>query len=90
MIKDYDKEGLKMVDITLYSKSLKTNWIKTYLNDSNHEKWKEFFELELGKYGGKSVFTGNLNKSDTRKTIPVQDPFVQEFLETYKNEVTIP
>ena len=39
-----------MVDITLLSKSLKTNWIKKYLIDSNHGKWKEFFELECGKY----------------------------------------
>ena len=38
-----------MVDIhvTLFNKSLKTNWIKTYLDDSNHGKWKEFLEFEL-------------------------------------------
>ena len=29
------------------------------------------------------MFIGNLNKSDTRKTIPVQDPFVQELLEIW-------
>ena len=72
-----------MVDITLFNKSLKTNWIKKYLDDCNHGKWKEFFELELRKYGRKSVFIGNLNKSDTRKTITVQDPFVQELLEIW-------
>ena len=83
MINDYDKGGLKMVDITLFNKSLKTNWIKKYLDDSNHGKWKEFFGLELRKYGGKSVFIGNLNKNDTRKTITVQDPFVQELLEIW-------
>ena len=49
MINDYDKGGLKMVDITLFNKSLKTNWIKKYL-DCNRGKWKEFFELELRKY----------------------------------------
>ena len=72
-----------MVDITLLSKSLKTNWIKKYYDDSNHGKWKEFFELECGKYGIKTVFTGNLNESDTQKTIPVQDPFLQELLEIW-------
>ena len=56
MINDYVKGGLKMVDITLFSKSQK------YLDDSNHRKWKEFFELERGKYGGK-LSIGNLNKS---------------------------
>ena len=64
MINDYDKGGLKMVDVTLFNKSLKTNWIKKILDDSNHGKWKEFFDLELRKYDGKPVFTGNLNKSD--------------------------
>ena len=34
-----------MVDITLFNKSLKTSWIKKYLDDFNHGKWKEFFEL---------------------------------------------
>ena len=50
MINDYDKRSLKMVDITLFNKSLKTNWIKKYLDDSDHGKWKEFFKLELRKY----------------------------------------
>ena len=30
-----------------------------------------------------SLVIGNLNKSDTRKTITVQDPFVQELLEIW-------
>ena len=70
-----------MVDIALFTKSLKTSWIKKYLDDSNRGKWKDFFELELKKYGGKLVFTCNLNKLDTSNLISVQDPFLQEILE---------
>ena len=65
MINDYKNGGLKMVDIASFTKSLKTAWIKKYLDDSNRGKWKDFFELELRKYGGKLVFTCNL-----RATIP--------------------
>jgi hypothetical protein len=83
MINDYKNGGLKMVDIASFTKSLKTAWIKKYLDDSNHGKWKDFFELELRKYGGKLVFTCNLNKLDTSKLISVQDPFLQEILEIW-------
>ena len=79
MINDYKSGGLKMVDIASFTKSLKTVCFKKYLDDSNREKWKHFFELELRKYGGKLVFTSNLNKLDTSKLISVQDPFLQEF-----------
>ena len=73
-----------MVDIASFTKSLKTAWIKKYLDDSNRGKWKDFFELEnIRKYGGKLVFTCNLNKVDTSNLISVQDPFLQEILEIW-------
>ena len=84
IISEYEKGGLKMVDIATFNKSLKTTWIKKYLDGSNHGKWKEFFDFELRKYaGGKLVFNGNLNKRDTLKTIPVQNTFLQELLEIW-------
>ena len=63
--------------------SLKTVWIKKYLDDSNRGKWKYFFEVELKKYGGKLVFTCNLHKCDISKSISVQDPFLQEIIEIW-------
>ena len=82
MINDYESGGLKMIDIS-FNKSLKTTWIKKYLDESNQGKWKGFFELELGKYGGSLVFTGNLNRHDTLKTISVKDPFLQEIVQIW-------
>ena len=38
MINDYDKGGLKMIDIESFNKSLKLKWIQGYLNDDNHAK----------------------------------------------------
>ena len=59
VINDYDKGGLKMIDISLFNKSLKTVWISKYFDDSNHGKRKEFVDLELGKYGGNLIFKAN-------------------------------
>ena len=72
-----------MVDIASFTKSLKTVWIKKYLDDCNRGEWKDVFELELRKYGGKLVFTCNLNKLATSKLISVQDPFLLEILEIW-------
>ena len=42
MISDYEQGGLKMVDIKIFSKALKSTWIKKYLDQNNHAKWKLF------------------------------------------------
>ena len=62
MINDYSEYGLKMIHITSFNKSLKAIRIKKYVDAENCSKWKVFFNLELGKFGGNTVFQGNLNK----------------------------
>ena len=56
LISNYDHGGLKMVDLSSFNKYLKTTWIRKYLDTSNQGKWKEFVELDLGKYGGNLIF----------------------------------
>ena len=80
MINDYSQGGLKMIDIQAFNKSLKTTWIKKYLDNENQGKWKLFFDLELETLGGNILFTGNLNKKDTNMTIRVSDRFIKEIL----------
>ena len=77
----FDHRGLKTVDLSSFNKSFKTSWIRKYLDTSNHGKWKEFVELDLEKYGGNLIFRGNLNKSDSLKTISVKNNFTRELLE---------
>jgi len=87
MINNYESGGLKMIDISSFNKSLlKTTWIKKYLDESNRGKWKDFFELEIGNYGGSFVSTGNLNKHDTLKTISVKDPCLQEIVQIWSEQ----
>ena len=69
-----------MIDIQAFNKSLKTTWIKKYLDSENQGKWKLFFDLELETLGGNILFTGNLNKKDTNMTIIVSDRFIKEIL----------
>ena len=40
-----------MIDIASLNKSLKATWINKYLDSGNHGKWKNVFNLALGKYG---------------------------------------
>ena len=83
LISNYDHGGLKKVDLSSFNKSLKTTWIvRKYLDTSNHGQWKEFVELDLEKYGGNLIFRGNLNKSDSLKTISVKTT-LQESCQKY-------
>ena len=68
-----------MTDMS-YNKSLKTTWVKKYLDDKSGGKWKLFFERELWKYGGKLLFRGNLNRRDTAETIHVTNLFISGLL----------
>ena len=86
MIVDYDQGGLKMVVAPLFAKSLKSTWIKKYLDQNNRGKWKLFFAANLRDLGATIIFKGNLIKkhlSMTGKT----DTFLQELLQIW-SEIT--
>ena len=80
IINEYSDGGLKMIDLFAFNKSLKTIWIKKYLDKTNMGKWKLFFDLELGRYGGEAVFLGNLDKKDTKNYFQTSDIFITEIL----------
>ena len=73
MINDYDKGGVKMIDIQSFNKSLKMKWVQGYLNNVNHDKWKLFLDFHLQKYGGKVVFLSNLKPQDAPQ-LNLRDP----------------
>ena len=81
MINEPEYGGLKMIDLCSFNKSLKTTWVKKYLDTTNHGKWKFLFDLELENYGRDLIFRGNLNVSDTKKEVRATDPFLKEILE---------
>ena len=69
MINDYENGGLRMIDIKIFNKALKSSWVKKYLNPENQGKWKLLFDYELQNLGGVEFFRTNLNKQDLLKTI---------------------
>ena len=54
IINEYSDSGLKMIDLFSFNKSLKTIWIKKYLDTETWENGN-FFYLELGRYRGEAV-----------------------------------
>ena len=83
MISDYKNGGLRMIDIKSFNKALKSTWVKKYLDNNNHGKWKLLFDSELRDCGGDVIFKGNLNKSDLAKFIHVSDAFTTEILKIW-------
>ena len=49
-------------------------------HDENRGKWKYFFDVELDRFGGKTVITGNLNKKDTIENLKIKNCFINEIL----------
>ena len=56
-------------DIASFNRSLKATWIKRYLDKENCGSWKSFFNLELEKYGGEVILTGNHDIKDSRSVL---------------------
>ena len=83
IIADYTDEELRMLDIVSFNKVCKFTWIKKYLDNDNHGKWKILFDLELDSYGKELVFAGNMSKRDASNYINLSDPFIKEVHETW-------
>ena len=58
-----------MIDLCSFNKSLKTTWVKKYLDTTNNGKFKFLFDLELENYGRDLIFRGNLNFSETKEIL---------------------
>ena len=80
MINNYNKGGLKMIDIRNFNTSLKVKWLQGYLDSDNKGKWEVFFDYYLERYGGKLLILSNLQQRDAKQLV-IQDPFVKEVIE---------
>ena len=83
IISDYKNGGLRMIDIKSCNKVLKSTWVKKYLDNDNHGKWKLLFDSEIHDLGGDVIFKGNLNKNDLAKFIHISDAFTSEVLKIW-------
>ena len=82
MVNDYENGGLNMLDIHTFSRALKVKWIKKYLDDSNNDKWKFFFDHFLAQQDTKLLLTGNLKPADVND-LNIQDDFTKELVKIW-------
>ena len=75
IVQNIENGGLKMIDTNKFLKSLKSNWIKRLLDNTNNGLWKVFYNKIINKYGGKLVFESNLNTKDLKQLYPLKDSF---------------
>ena len=80
MINEYDKGGLKMIDMQSFNTSLKVKWVQNYFNTDNNGKWISVFDYYLKIHGGKLLFQRNLKQKDLPK---LKDPFLRESIELW-------
>ena len=57
------KGGLNMLDIHSFASSLKTKWVKMFVDD-HYRPWKVLFSYALRNYGGEFLFSCNFKKGD--------------------------
>ena len=80
MINDCEKGGLKMLDVQIFNRALKSIWLQKYLDDNNSGKWKLIFYFYLLKQIGlKHLFSGNLSTKDV-KNLRLGNKFLNEIL----------
>ena len=75
VINDYEKGGLKMIDLESMVKSLRLAWLKRLFNDSN-ATWKTYLLHLLKPVGGKFFLNCNYEVSD----YTISSQFYQELL----------
>ena len=79
LAQDYEKGGLKMLDIYKFLNSLKASWIKRLLDEKNKGMWKYFYNKKLEKYGNELIFECNITESDMKRFFPNKG-FLQDVL----------
>ena len=84
MLNEYKDGGLKMLDIRSFNYTLKSKWVKKYLDDNNQAKWKLFLDFFIKQHDGKLLLSGNLKQADVAG-LNIQDSFTKEVIEIWSN-----
>ena len=82
IIQDYNKGGLKMIEIDSYINALKTKWIKRILDENNKGLWKEIYLKEVNKLGGTTIFKTNLACKNVQK-LNIKSEFMLQIIQAW-------
>ena len=64
---DYEKGGLKMIDLETFIKSLKICWIKRMIESEDNGILKNIYLSKLKPFGGKLLFECNFSENDIHR-----------------------
>ena len=76
VINDYQKSGLKMIDLETMAKSLRLAWLKRIFGE-NDGTWKNYLHHLLKRFGGLFLFHCNYNIKD----LTISSKFYSELLQ---------
>ena len=61
---DYEKGGLKMIDLEIFMKSLEICWIKRMIESEDDGLLKNLYLNKLNQFGGKLLFESNYSENE--------------------------
>ena len=76
---DYDKGGLRMIDIEKFIWSLKISWVKRILQTESNSLLKHLYENVFKQFGGNILFECNFREADIIKHFN-KKPFLRDLL----------
>ena len=89
---DYDKGGLRMIDIEKFIWSLKISWVKRILQTESNSLLKHLYENVFKQFGGNILFECNFREADIIKQFN-KKPFLRDLLlawSKFANKTVIP
>ena len=89
---DYDKGGLRMIDIEKFIWSLKISWVKRILQTESNSLLKHLYENVFKQFGGNILFECNFREADIIKHFN-KKPFLRDLLlawSKFANKTVVP
>ena len=85
LIQEYEKGGLKMIELKTFIKSLKISWIKRILETAETSMFSQIYLSKLKHYGGKLFFRCNFAEKEVHK-INIKNKFFKDVLMAWCSE----
>ena len=85
---DYEKGGLKMIDMETFIKSLKICWIKRMIESEDNRILKNIYLSKLKPFGGKLLFECNFSENDIHRF--TQNNFLKDSLAAWCKCTVVP
>ena len=85
---DYEKRGLKIIDLEIFMKSLKTCWIKRMIESEDDGLLKNLYLNKFNQFGGILLFESNY--SETEIDIFTQNAFIKDILAAWCHCIKYP